>query len=230
MLIELGKLMEEVLANGMKPISDIGELLSRTPFRAAWRREPGGLSNLLREVPNVEICENPAGGMSARLIVAPEPDKEALKNCYVDGSYIDAGHGFGGFGGWAALLPGGKLISGGRSGCKTCDVEVEAILFALEHTTGNLCIHSDSVTSIERLKNPLVLWVQNSLYLEFQPFLERYHALRRGRKIILTYTKSDDSWQHRTVHLAANREARTRYRNWTVTKRSAGKGKAHAAQ
>jgi len=105
MLTELGKFMEEMLSTGMKPVSDIGELLGRTPFQAAWRREPKGLSNLLREIPNVELCENPEGILSARLIVLPEVDPYIMKSIYVDGSHIDVGPGFGG---WAALLPGGK--------------------------------------------------------------------------------------------------------------------------
>ncbi len=215
MLTELGKFMEEMLTSGMKRASDIGEILSRTPFQAAWRREPGGLYSLLREIPNVELVEDPDGTPWARLMVLPEADPRAVKSIFVDGSHIDAGPGFGG---WAALLPGGKLMSGGGSGCLSCYVEAEAILFALEHSTGDVCIYSDNISAIENLQRPLLCWEKKAVNLEFQIYLDRYSAGRRGRKVVLTHTKSETTWQHRTVHRAARQAARIRHRYWVTRK------------
>jgi len=209
-IAELGKLMQELLADGAMPLDHVGERLSRTQFTDLWVRGKGGprgLLHLLRDVPNVGIFEESSGRNAVRLIEPPNRDRDTVQNIYVDGSYIDSETGFGGIGAWAALLPGVNLICGGRTGCKPSDVEADAILFGLEQTTGDVVIHTDCTQSIQRFQ-PSWKWKNQVPDIEFQRIWERYCALRKGRKVVLVYTKSDKSWQHRLAHLAAKKEAR----------------------
>jgi hypothetical protein len=183
--------MEELLANGAIPLDEVGVRLSLTPFQDLWVRGKGGprgLSALLQEMPGVQIFEDALGRHAVKLVEPPKQDRGEAQNIYVDGSYIDSGTGFGGIGAWAVLLPGVNLAYGSRSGCKPSDVEAEAILFGLEQATGDVVIHTDCTESIKRFQ-PAWQWKKREPDWEFQRIWERYCALRKGRKVRLTYTK-----------------------------------------